>query len=232
MSSTRKREGNSSASLQCTADVQHHIEHFWHQVMLLILLNSRTNFHFLICSIITILSTGAKSNAKEHELKSLKSMKRQDWRWFHWQWSIDRVCLVKLVFGEFEINLHTNESVNRCADLLRFDLLFQWLGRGFCQMGHFQLFSTILKFSMGHFLSFYTDLYGPFSKLMGLWRTAPCLPNHCYLALHSQYATVHAMDRLGLVTHCWAFPCFSGKYRIHGKKIIPKSRPFPIFQMN
>ena len=54
----------------------------------------------------------------------------------------------------------------------------QWLGRGFCQMGHFQLFSMILKFSMGHFLSFYTDFYGPFSKLMGLWRMAPCLPNH------------------------------------------------------
>ena len=46
-------------------------------------------------------------------------------------------------------------------------------------MGHFQLFSRILKFSMGHFLSFYTDFYGPFSKLMGLWRMAPCLPNHC-----------------------------------------------------
>ena len=48
-------------------------------------------------------------------------------------------------------------------------------------MGHFQLFSMILKFSMGHFLSFYTDFYGPFSKLMGLWRMAPCLPNHCII---------------------------------------------------
>ena len=46
-------------------------------------------------------------------------------------------------------------------------------------MGHFQLFSMILKFSMGLFLSFYTDFYGPFSKLMGLWCMAPCLPNHC-----------------------------------------------------
>ena len=45
-------------------------------------------------------------------------------------------------------------------------------------MDHFQLFSMILKFPMGHFLSFYTDFYGPFSKLMGLWRMAPCLPNH------------------------------------------------------
>ena len=45
-------------------------------------------------------------------------------------------------------------------------------------MGHFQLFSMILTFSMGHFLSFYTDFDGPFSKLMGLWRMAPCLPNH------------------------------------------------------
>ena len=45
-------------------------------------------------------------------------------------------------------------------------------------MGHFQLFSMILKFSMGHFLSFYTDFHGPFPKLMGLWRMAPCLPNH------------------------------------------------------
>ena len=55
----------------------------------------------------------------------------------------------------------------------------QWLGRGFCRMGHFQLFSMISKFSMGHFLSFYTDFNRPFSKLMGLWRMAPCLPNHC-----------------------------------------------------
>ena len=29
-------------------------------------------------------------------------------------------------------------------------------------MGHFQLFSMILKFSMGHFLSFYTDLWAIF----------------------------------------------------------------------
>ena len=58
----------------------------------------------------------------------------------------------------------------------------QWLGRGFCLMGHFQLFSMILKFSMGHFLSFYTNFYGPFSKLMGLWRMAPCFPNHCLCA--------------------------------------------------
>ena len=51
-------------------------------------------------------------------------------------------------------------------------------------MGHFQLFLMILKFSMGHFLSFYTDFYGPFSKLMGLWRMAPCLPNHCVLCVN------------------------------------------------
>ena len=37
-------------------------------------------------------------------------------------------------------------------------------------MGHFQLFSMILKFSMGHFLSLYTDFDGPFFKLMGLWQ--------------------------------------------------------------
>ena len=43
----------------------------------------------------------------------------------------------------------------------------------------FSFFSMILKFSMGHILSFYTDLYGPFSKLMRLCRMAPCLPNHC-----------------------------------------------------
>ena len=43
----------------------------------------------------------------------------------------------------------------------------------------FSFFSMILKFSMGHFLSFYTDFNGPFFKLMGLWRMAPCLPNHC-----------------------------------------------------
>ena len=45
-------------------------------------------------------------------------------------------------------------------------------------MGHFQLFSMILIFSMGHFLSFYIGFYGQFVKLMGLWRMAPCLPNH------------------------------------------------------
>ena len=53
-------------------------------------------------------------------------------------------------------------------------------------MGHFQLFSMILKFSMGHFLSFYTDFYGPFSNLMGLWRMAPCLPNHWNLQARIQ----------------------------------------------
>ena len=39
----------------------------------------------------------------------------------------------------------------------------QWLGRDFCQMGHFQLFSMILKFSMGHFISFIngTMAHGP-----------------------------------------------------------------------
>ena len=52
------------------------------------------------------------------------------------------------------------------------------IGKRFLPMGHFQLFSMILKFSMGPFLSFYTDFYGPFSKLMGLWRMAPCLLNH------------------------------------------------------
>ena len=52
------------------------------------------------------------------------------------------------------------------------------IGKRFLPMGHFQLFSMILKFSMGPFLSFYTDFDGPFSKLMGLWRMAPCLPNH------------------------------------------------------
>ena len=45
-------------------------------------------------------------------------------------------------------------------------------------MGHFQLFSMILKFSMGHLLSFYIDFDETFSKIMGLWRMAPCLPNH------------------------------------------------------
>ena len=70
------------------------------------------------------------------------------------------------------------------ADALRMaiDKLFNIkavIGKRFLPMGHFQLFSMILKFSMGHFLSFYTDFDGPFSKLMGLWRMTPCLPNHC-----------------------------------------------------
>ena len=51
-------------------------------------------------------------------------------------------------------------------------------------MGHFQLFSIILKFSMGHFLSFYTDFAGLFSKLMGLWHMAPYLPNHRVTYIH------------------------------------------------
>ena len=53
------------------------------------------------------------------------------------------------------------------------------IGKRFLPMGHFQLFSMILKFSMGHFLSFYIDFDGPFPRLMGLWGMAPCLPNHC-----------------------------------------------------
>ena len=48
-------------------------------------------------------------------------------------------------------------------------------------MGHFQLFLMILKFSMGHFLTFCTHSNGPFFKWMWLWRMAPCLPNHCIL---------------------------------------------------
>ena len=56
------------------------------------------------------------------------------------------------------------------------------IGKRFLTMGHFQLFSMILKFSMGHFLSLYTDFDGPFFKLMGLWRMAPCLPNHWTLS--------------------------------------------------
>ena len=52
------------------------------------------------------------------------------------------------------------------------------IGKRFLPMGHFQLLSMILKFSMGHFLSFYIDFDGPFSKLMGLWRMAPCLLNY------------------------------------------------------
>ena len=55
---------------------------------------------------------------------------------------------------------------------------FEHSDREYLSMGHFQLFSMILNFWMGHFLSLYTDFDGPFSKLMGLWRMAPCLPNH------------------------------------------------------
>ena len=61
------------------------------------------------------------------------------------------------------------EEASKIISLLQFELSklltgLQWLGKGFCQIGHF--------------LSFYTDFYGPFSKSMGLWRMAPCLPNH------------------------------------------------------
>ena len=58
-------------------------------------------------------------------------------------------------------------------------------------MGHFQLISMILKFSMGHFVSLYTDFYGPFSKLMGLWRMAPCLPNHWGASSLSYYPNLN-----------------------------------------
>ena len=58
--------------------------------------------------------------------------------------------------------------------------LSQWLGRDFCHRAIFSFFPLILKFSMGHFLTFYTDSNGPFFKWMGLWRMALCLPNHCY----------------------------------------------------
>ena len=90
-----------------------------------------------------------------------------------------------------------------CRDRNMYQL--QWLGRGFCQMGHFQLFWMILKFSMGHFLSFYTNFYGPFSKLMGLWRMAPCLPNHCNYLL-----TAHSNDiyyKKLLVSHSYYIYC-------------------------
>ena len=49
----------------------------------------------------------------------------------------------------------------------------------YCQWAIFSFFLMILKFSMGHFLTFCTYFNGLFSKLMGLWRMAPCLPNHC-----------------------------------------------------
>ena len=38
------------------------------------------------------------------------------------------------------------------------------IGKRFLPMGHFQLFSMILKFSMGPYLTFYTDSDGPFFK--------------------------------------------------------------------
>ena len=66
-----------------------------------------------------------------------------------------------------------------CTGMLRFELFSDW--EEIFANGNFQLFSMILKISVGHFLSFYTDFDGPFSKLMGLWRMAPCLPNHWLL---------------------------------------------------
>ena len=95
----------------------------------------------------------------------------------------------------------------------------QWSGRDFCQMDHFQLFSMILKFSTGHFLSFYTDFYGPFSKLIGLWRMAPCLPNHWPLDLVSQCLYTASMDELCRTTlawldqHCSLVALRPGKYK-------------------
>ena len=71
------------------------------------------------------------------------------------------------------------------------------IGKRFLPNGPFLAFSMILKFSMGHFLSFYTDFYGPFSKLMGLWRMAPCLPNHW------GYITVPHFSRL--LRHAWGY---------------------------
>ena len=65
------------------------------------------------------------------------------------------------------------------------------IGKRFLSMGHFRLFSMILKFSMGPLLSFYTDFDGPFSKIIGLWRMAPCLPNHCQSG-----ASIKSMHRI------------------------------------
>ena len=99
----------------------------------------------------------------------------------------------------------------------------------FFAITHFQLFLTILKYFMGHFLSFSsatspgfifkpsfknalkhvyfivesrrdfglalelhsTGLDGSFSKLMGLWRMAPCLPNHCIILYPIVYQALH-----------------------------------------
>ena len=35
-----------------------------------------------------------------------------------------------------------------------------------------------------------------------------------------------------LLPQKWSSATFSGKSRIHGKEIIPASRPFPVLQMN
>ena len=109
--------------------------------------------------------------------------------WDCMKYDKDRKIFIDKVSSHFN-NFHLIPNDLKSAKLMNANstkfvkMLIQWLGRGFSQMGHFQLFSMILKFSMGHFLSFYTDFNGPFSKLMGLWRMTPCLPNHCcYLGI-------------------------------------------------
>ena len=69
------------------------------------------------------------------------------------------------------------------------------IGKRFLPMGHFQLFSMNLKFSMGHLLSFYTIFDGPFYKLMGPWRMATCLPNHCKIETVLGACELHCFNR-------------------------------------
>ena len=71
-----------------------------------------------------------------------------------WHWKID----FRIMRAKVKVMTKTSNSALLshviCLSALLSSKWKQWLGRSFCQMGHFQLFSMILTFSMGHFLSY------------------------------------------------------------------------------
>ena len=54
----------------------------------------------------------------------------------------------------------------------------QWSGRDFCRWAIFSFFRWFWNFLWAISYHSTQTFDGPFSRLMGLWRMAPCLPNH------------------------------------------------------
>ena len=78
--------------------------------------------------------------------------------------------------------------------------------------GPFSAFSMILKFSMGHFLSFYTDFDGPFSKLMGLCAWPLAFPITAVLHVYILPCSMFSMERSSFLyislIQITSHPCF------------------------